>query len=97
MDILNTYWGYAGLGLVGGFFGVYLIALSHGYWDPFKALNLYAFLALEHPVLLFEVWIIQILGGYLGGTFTRKTWVAAIGGCLLTIIFASILLIPLWF
>lgn len=97
MDILNTYLGYAGLGLLGGYIGVYIIALWFGYWDPFKSLNLYSLLALDHPIIFFETLFIQILGGYLGGTFKRTGWVAVLGGCVLTIIFSSFVLIPLWF
>jgi hypothetical protein len=97
MDALNTYFSYAGLGLLGGYIGVYTIALRFGYWDPFKSLNLYSLLAYDHPIIFFETLFIQILGGYLGGSFTRKRWIALLGGFVLTIILSTFILIPMWF
>jgi hypothetical protein len=97
VEILNTYFGYAGLGLVGGYAGIFAIAVWFGHWSPFEPIDLYSILAIDYPILFFVFLFIQILGGYLGGAFIKKGWGAVVGGFILGIIFSIFVLLPLWF
>jgi hypothetical protein len=79
---LKKYAGYAGLGLVGGYFSIIVyFGWSTGQWDPLDSVGFYSGLTF---ILLLQFILNQFIGGLLGVAIIKKWWGALIGGFVLT-------------
>ena len=83
MENLKKLVGYAGWGVLSGYFVLYLIAFS--YWEVFY-FSFKDFLnPIESPLIIIPI-LAGITGGITGGRITKKWWGGMIGGLITSLV-----------